>query len=651
MNFEELEKKNEELSLKDIFIIFKRRYKLGVFIFLITILLTAVYVFFIAKPEYEISALIKVSSSSTPQLSGTAALILGTSNPQTADEPIIIKSRPVLLGVIKEQNLVEYFKSKVKDPKKAEKITENNVSEILEKKIQVNNEKNSSLLRVSFTYTDKELAYKVLNSLISNYLKFSAQLNKDEKSYTKEILEKKIPQLEEEIKQISEKIQKFKEEKSLAPTVEAEELSKGLIKLYQTLSDMEAKVSSYEKTVKLIESQIKQTKGIISESLYTPDSKVISELRAQLINLNVELSGLLQTYNESAPQVKEVKEKIRKTEEALEKEIRNKLSSKIDSSDPVLSELYSNLAQAQLQYEVSKVQYEAIKKQIENVEANLKKFPSYEQEYITLQRDYTIKQQLYSQLVLQYEQYKLSEAGLTDKIPIVVEEPTIPEKPSKPNKKLTLAIGGVLGIFLGILGIFLREATDKIIRDEEDIKRLFGIQPVIFTQNEITTLSKSNNLDSKSLKELSVKLFEENEPKVIGFTNVSDLEIRLSTKFADYISKTMSTVLITKDKKENISPYPVSESLNIVSEPALNEVLVGKIEDEFSRNLNNLKEKYELVIIELPNYNDPNIYAGAKYVDKVVVVTIKDSTKKYELMDLLMNLGKTEKDLIIVFVK
>ncbi|HOJ94991.1 MAG TPA: Wzz/FepE/Etk N-terminal domain-containing protein, partial [Fervidobacterium nodosum] len=109
MNFEELEKKNEELSLKDIFIIFKRRYKLGVLIFLITILLTAVYVFFIAKPEYEISALIKVSSSSTPQLSGTAALILGTSNPQTADEPIIIKSRSVLLGVIKEQNLVEYF--------------------------------------------------------------------------------------------------------------------------------------------------------------------------------------------------------------------------------------------------------------------------------------------------------------------------------------------------------------------------------------------------------------------------------------------------------------------------------------------------------------------------------------------------------------
>ncbi|HOJ94724.1 MAG TPA: GumC family protein, partial [Fervidobacterium nodosum] len=524
-------------------------------------------------------------------------------------------------------------------------------SEILEKKIQVNNEKNSSLLRVSFTYTDKELAYKVLNSLISNYLKFSAQLNKDEKSYTKEILEKKIPQLEDEIKQISDKIQKFKEEKSLAPTIEAEELSKGLIKLYQTLSDMEAKVSSYEKTVKLIESQIKQTKGIISESLYTPDSKVISELRAQLINLNVELSGLLQTYNESAPEVKEVKEKIRKTEEALEKEIRNKLSSKIDSSDPVLSELYSNLAQAQLQYEVSKVQYEVIKKQIENVEANLKKFPSYEQEYITLQRDYTIKQQLYSQLVLQYEQSKLSEAGLTAKIPIVVEEPTIPEKPSKPNKKLTLAIGGVLGIFLGILGIFLREATDKIIRDEEDIKRLFGIQPVIFTQNEITTLSKSNNLDSKSLKELSVKLFEENEPKVIGFTNVSDLEMRLSTKFADYISKTMSTVLITKDKKENISPYPLSEGLSIISEPALKEVLVGKIEEEFSRNLNNLKEKYELAVVELPNYNDPNIYAGAKYVDKVVVVTIKDNTKKYELMDLLMNLGKTGKDLMIVFVK
>lgn len=653
MNFEEFEKNNEELNLKDILIIFKRRYKLGVFIFLITILLSAVYIFFIAKPEYEVSALIKVSSAgSTTQLSGTAALILGTSNPQIADEQFIMKSRPVLFSVIKEQNLVDYFRKKVKNPKKAQKINEEYIiTKILEKKIQVENEKNTSLLRVSFTYTDKELACKVLNSLIDNYLKFTRQLNKDEKSYTKEILEKKIPLLEEEIKQISDKIQKFKEEKSLAPTVEAEEMSKGLIILYNELFEAEGKVLSYEKTIKLVENQIKQTKEVISESSYTPESKVITELRAKLIDLNIELSSLLQTYSESAPEVQRVKEMIRKTEEALEKEIKDKLTNKIDSSDPVLSELYSNLAQAQLQYEISKVQYEAIKKKIDVIETNLKKFPAYEQEYIKLQRDYTIKQQLYSQLVLQYEQYKLSEAGLTSKIPIVVEEPIIPEKPSKPDKKLVLAVSGVLGIFLGILGIFLREASDKVIRDEEDIKRLLAIQPVIFTKNEITILSKSNNSNSKSLKELAVKLFNEKEPKIVGFTNVSNVEVQLPLKFADYISNAMSTVLITKDKKENISSYQVHESLSIISEPALKGVLVGKTEEEFSRNLNSLKKEYEFAVVELPNYDDPNIYTAAKHVDKIVVLTIKDNTKKYELMDLIMKFGKMEKDLVIVLVK
>jgi uncharacterized protein involved in exopolysaccharide biosynthesis len=53
-------------------------------------------------------------------------------------------------------------------------------------------------------------------------------------------------------------------------------------------------------------------------------------------------------------------------------------------------------------------------------------------------------------LLEKLEETRIAEAGVIGTATLV-DSAIIPEKPVKPNKKLTLAIGGVLGIFLGIL--------------------------------------------------------------------------------------------------------------------------------------------------------------------------------------------------------
>ena len=76
------------------------------------------------------------------------------------------------------------------------------------------------------------------------------------------------------------------------------------------------------------------------------------------------------------------------------------------------------------------------------------------------------------------EEAKIAEAGVigtADIIDLAFVSPT----PVKPNKTLTVAISGVLGIFLGILVVFLIEYMDKKLKDENELKSIIKGVPVL----------------------------------------------------------------------------------------------------------------------------------------------------------------------------
>ncbi len=62
----------------------------------------------------------------------------------------------------------------------------------------------------------------------------------------------------------------------------------------------------------------------------------------------------------------------------------------------------------------------------------------------------------------------------------IIDSAELPKSPMKPNKKMNLAIGGVLGIMLGLGVIFLVEYLDNTIKTPEDIKKYLDL-PVIGT--------------------------------------------------------------------------------------------------------------------------------------------------------------------------
>lgn len=76
--------------------------------------------------------------------------------------------------------------------------------------------------------------------------------------------------------------------------------------------------------------------------------------------------------------------------------------------------------------------------------------PNTQQDYIRYARDVEVNNQLYVGLLNNAQQLQVARAGTTGNVAII-DRAVVPGRPSRPNKPLTVAIGGLLGLLLGFL--------------------------------------------------------------------------------------------------------------------------------------------------------------------------------------------------------
>ena len=99
-----------------------------------------------------------------------------------------------------------------------------------------------------------------------------------------------------------------------------------------------------------------------------------------------------------------------------------------------------------------------------------------------LQRNYQIDERIHLLLTEKYEDAKVAEQAKMGNIRII-DRAVMPTTPIKPNKKMNLLIGFVLGIGLGIGAAMVLNSMDTKIRTLDDVERfvkvpVFGTNPI-----------------------------------------------------------------------------------------------------------------------------------------------------------------------------
>ena len=433
---------NDTIDLKKLFSLMMEKKKIVIAIIVICTIIATIVAFVLPK-SYQSTTLVRVKSGGS-SMSGYAAMAAGfgidigggsSGSPESYIE--LMKSREVLEPIIAELDLPEETK---------EKMT---AAGFAKSNLEVTNIKNTDLITIAAYGKTPEEAQMISQGVADNFLALMTKLNKEDNSTTLKFLDERIKIAKEEMETAENKLAAYQQEhKIYAPDEQAKAIIANLNNYDTTIAQLQAQSEGDSAKLTGVTSQLEQQNASLLE-YNVSDNANIGNIRESIVNKRVELVGLQQQFTDEHPDVIKAKEELNSLERSLSDEIAKAVNSQSVTLSPVQSNLLKDKISTEVQISVNNASLEALKAKQAEAQENIATLSADSVEYMRLERNAKITGQVYTSLVQNYEQTRIQEAKDSMDIQII-DAADLPKEdmPAKPNKKLIVVIGFVLGIMI-----------------------------------------------------------------------------------------------------------------------------------------------------------------------------------------------------------
>lgn len=433
---------NDTIDLKKLFSLMIEKKMIVIAIIVICTIIATIVAFILPK-SYQSTTLVRVKSGSS-SMSGYAAMaagfcidIGGGSSGSSESYIELMKSREVLEPIIAELDLPDEDK---------EKLTAEGFAK---KNLEVTNIKKTDLITIAAYGKTPEEAQMISQGVADNFLALMTKLNKEDNSSTLKFLDERIKIAKEEMETAENKLAAYQQEhKIYAPDEQAKAIIANLNNYDTTIAQLQAQSEGDSAKLAGVTSQLEQQNASLLE-YNVSDNTNIGNIRESIVNKRVELVGLQQQFTDEHPDVIKAKEELNSLERSLSDEIAKAVNSQSVTLSPVQSNLLKDKISTEVQISVNNASLEALKAKQAEAQENIATLSADSVEYMRLERNAKITGQVYTSLVQNYEQTRIQEAKDSMDIQII-DAADLPKEdmPAKPNKKIIVAIGFVLGIMI-----------------------------------------------------------------------------------------------------------------------------------------------------------------------------------------------------------
>ena len=435
---------NDTIDLRKLFSLMLEKKMIVIAIIVICTIIATIVAFILPK-SYQSTTLVRVKSGSS-SMSGYAAMAAGfgidigggsSGSPESYIE--LMKSREVLEPIIAELDLPDEDK---------EKMT---VEGFAKKNLEITNMKKTDLITIAGYGKTPEEAQMISQGVADNFLALMTKLNKEDNSSVLKFLDERIKIAKEEMETAENKLQAYQQEhKIYAPDEQAKAIIANLNNYDTTIAQLQAQSEGDSAKLAGVTSQLEQQNASLLE-YNVSDNTNIGNIRESIVNKRVELVGLQQQFTDEHPDVIKAKEELNSLEKSLSDEIAKAVNSQSVTLSPVQSNLLKDKISTEVQISVNNASLEALKVKQAEAQESIATLSADSVEYMRLERNAKITGQVYTSLVQNYEQTRIQEAKDSMDIQII-DAADLPKEdmPAKPNKKLIVVIGFVLGIMISL---------------------------------------------------------------------------------------------------------------------------------------------------------------------------------------------------------
>ncbi|MBW2645983.1 MAG: GumC family protein, partial [Deltaproteobacteria bacterium] len=301
----------------------------------------------------------------------------------------------------------------------------------LQTKIDIEEVRDTRLLKVSVEDQDPVMARDIANSLARVYIEFNIANRLRSSQNTLSWMTDQLYEMKKRLEDAEEEFQIYKQQEKLFSikgkqkviTQKIEDFNDAYLETRNKRLELDAKLAELDRSFQL--------QGDVLHARSLIDNSVIDSLYTQLLDSEVEFSRLSKVFKSKHPKIIQVQSKIDKTRKKLNEELRKEVQN-LKTERTVL-------------FDKEKI----LQKTIADFEKDALETDKKELKYGILERNVETNQKLYDTLLS-----KIKESDIVGDFDVsnirITEKGTIPLAPVRPKKKLNFVLSVIFGLMTGI---------------------------------------------------------------------------------------------------------------------------------------------------------------------------------------------------------
>ena len=527
---EEIE--DDEISLQEILDVLRKSKWLILGCFLGVLALAALYVF-LKTPQYRATTSILVDEQqSTPQL-GELMGLSGAQN-NIANEVEILKSRTIALGVadrlLDEQNVPGTSERlSVLEPPEEEELTRLDVMHRLREAYVTIQPvgREVDLIDIAVASSQPREATLVANLYADEFVAYNRASSRRRVSASREFLSDMTDRFRQELEGAEDTLMTFlTEEQVIAPEEEVRQLLEQIRDLstrrYVAQLEREAALAKLDD----LRAEMRRIAPDLAQQLASGEDLELAQLKRERADLVTELEkkyannpSLREDGASQNAQINNLKRRIDALQQEIEKRAQQLVAEAVQNgaagveamevAPPAvggtegvspdgsaggeqlmsaygtqttlgnLNSLQRRMTGLEIEARAQEARLEVIGENLGRYQAELRSIPNKEIVLGRLRRTMDTQEQIYNSLIQQLQEARVAEQSELGYVE-VVDEAIVPEQPFSPKVPLALALGGLLGLMLGVGLAFARNAVDNKVHKPEDLRRRgYGVVGVV----------------------------------------------------------------------------------------------------------------------------------------------------------------------------
>lgn len=412
----------EEISLRELIEILLKRWKIIAVITLTCILIAGVVSFYIMEPVYEAKTML-MASYATEKLTN--------SNSGSDDVEGILESITMYPAMT-----IQTYKEQLKSPE----ILQSTIDELgldkeevtvngLMKMISLETIKDTNLIAIKVSHNNPEIASNIANTLAVKFTNFITDMARDHASKSSDFLQSQL------------EVEKLKLDEASLELKQFLSQPRGVDELKGEVSSMLSMLNSYKTQIVQKEVELGKIRAGLSAAEYEMNNtpKVITTSKS--LDNDTLLNQMVS--EETGLSIVDTSRIIMNSEEVND----NYLDLKMQVSSYKISK-------AELEREIEEIKIKIDDYQVK-LEETQHELADKDYEKTLVQRKVSISQNTYNAFLQKYEESLVAESTKVGESSIdIISQAMVPLNPVGPKKLLNMAIGGVLGLMLGVSTAF-----------------------------------------------------------------------------------------------------------------------------------------------------------------------------------------------------